>query len=66
MYTSFLHSMKVHGYKLKIKFNKDPSAVEQKNYRTKIVKGYFVYESGDWPNNPLKNFTLKLPVCCCN
>ena len=33
LYTSFLHSIKLSGYK----FDKGPLAVEQNNYATKIV-----------------------------
>ena len=36
---------------METKFDKDPLAVEQNNYLTKIVI--------NWPKIPLKNFTLK-------
>ena len=42
-----------------IKFDKDPLAVEQKNYLTKIVNVYFVYDSDAWPKSPLRNFAIK-------
>ena len=45
-----------------IKFDKDPSAVEQNNYLTKIVNVYFFYDLYDWPKVPLKIYTLKI-VC---
>ena len=32
LYIAFLHSIKLSGYKMKIKFAKDVSAVEQRNY----------------------------------
>ena len=41
-----------------IKFDEDPLALEQNNYLSKIVNVYLVYELYDWPNIPLKNFTL--------
>ena len=37
-YTAFLHSIKFSGYKTGIKFDKDPLAVEQNNYASKIIK----------------------------
>ena len=45
-----------------MKFNKDPLAVEQNNYLTKIVDVYIVYDLANWPKNPLRNVTLKI-VC---
>ena len=44
IYTAFLHSIKRSGYKVGIKFDKDPLAVEQNNYATKIVNAYIVYD----------------------
>ena len=44
LYTYFLHNIKLSGFKVKIKFNKDPLAVEQNNYVTKIVNAYIVYD----------------------
>ena len=32
LYTAFLHSIKLSGYKTGIKLDKDPVAVEQNNY----------------------------------
>ena len=43
-YTAFLHNIKPFGYKLEIKFDKDPVDVEQNNYLTKTVIAYTVYE----------------------
>ena len=37
LYTSFLYSIKLSGYRMGIKFDKGPLAVEQNNYATKIV-----------------------------
>ena len=57
-----MHSIKLSGYKMGIKFGKDPLAVEQNNYLTKIVNVYIVYDLGSWPKIPLLNFTLKI-IC---
>ena len=35
LYTNFIHSIKRSGYRMKIKFDKDPLAVELNNYTTK-------------------------------
>ena len=43
LYTAFLHSIKLSGYRMGIKFDKNPLAVEQKNHLTKIVNLYIVY-----------------------
>ena len=37
LYTAFLHSIKLSGYKMGIKFDKDPLAIEENNYASKIV-----------------------------
>ena len=42
-----------------IKFDKDPLAVEQNNYASKIVNVYIVYDLDAWPRNPTNNFKLK-------
>ena len=44
---------------MEIIFDRHCLDVEQNNYATKIVNAYIVYELVTWPNNPLKNFTLK-------
>ena len=46
-YTAFLRSIKLFGYKMGIKFDKDPSVVEQNNYLTKIANVYIVYDLAD-------------------
>ena len=56
IYTAFLHSKKFSGYKVGVKFDKVPSAVEQNNYVTKIVNTYIVYELNAWQKNPTSNF----------
>ena len=37
----------------------DPLAVEENNYATNIVNAYMLSDLHNWPNNPLRNFTLK-------
>ena len=62
----FLYSIKFFGYKIEIKFDKDPLVVEQNKYATKIVNAYIVYELDALPKNSLHNFTLKKLLVCCN
>ena len=59
LYTVFLHSIKLSRYMTRIKFDKDPLAVEQNNYATKIVNAYMVYDLDAWPKNPTNNFKFK-------
>ena len=40
LYTAFLHSIKLSGYKMGKKIDTDPLTVEQNNYLTKIVNVY--------------------------
>ena len=42
-----------------IKFDKDPLAVEQNNYATKIVNAYIAYGLDAWPKILFREFTLK-------
>ena len=42
-----------------VKFDKDPLAVEQNNYLTKVVNAYIVYDLDAWPLNPSSIFKLK-------
>ena len=42
-----------------IKFDKDPLAVEQNYYLTKIIKVYIVYDLGAWRRNLTNNFKFK-------
>ena len=42
LYTAFLHTIKLSGYKMEIQFDKDPLAVEQNNYLTKIINIYII------------------------
>ena len=41
------------------KFDKDPLAVEQNKYATKVVNAYIVYYLDAWPKVPLNNFKLR-------
>ena len=59
LYTAFLHSIKLTGYKIGIKLNKDPLAAEQDNYFTNIVNFYVVYDLAAWLRNPTYNFKFK-------
>ena len=58
LYTAFFQSIKLSGYKMGIKFDKDSLAVEQNSYQTKIVNICIVYDLA-WPNIPLRRFTLQ-------
>ena len=42
-----------------VKFDKDPLAVEQNNYVSKIVNVYIVFDLDAWPRNPTNNFKFK-------
>ena len=59
LHTGCLHSIKLSIYKVGIKFNKGPLALEHNNYATKIVNAYNVYELDTWAKFPLNNFKLK-------
>ena len=54
-----MHNIERSGYKVGIKFDRDPLAVEQNNCVTKLVNAYIVHDLDNWSNNPLMNFTLK-------
>ena len=54
-----MHNVKLSGYRIGIKFDKDALAVEQNHYLTKIVNVYIVYELYTWPRNPTNNFKFK-------
>ena len=54
-----MHSKKLSGYKVGIKFDKDSLAVEQNNYATKIVNAYIVCDVDAWPRNSTNNFKFK-------
>ena len=59
LYTTFLNSIKISGYRMGTKFDKDPLALEQNNYSTKIVIIYIVHDLDAWPRNPTKNLKFK-------
>ena len=43
LYTAFFNSIKLSQYRIGIKFDKDPVAVEQDHYLSKIVNVYIAY-----------------------
>ena len=59
LYTVVFNSLKLSEYRFGIKFDKDPLAVEQNNYLTKIVNVYIVYQLNTWPKTPTNNFKFK-------
>ena len=59
IYTPFWDSIKLSGYRVGIKFDEHPLAVEQNNYVSKIVNVYIVCDSDVWPKILLRNFTIK-------
>ena len=59
LYTAFLHSIKLSEYRIGVKFDKDPLAVEQNNYLTKILNVYILNDLDAWPRNPTNNFKFK-------
>ena len=59
LHTAFLHSTKISEYRIGIKLDKEPLAIEQNNYLTKTVNIYIFYDLDAWPKIPLRNFTIK-------
>ena len=59
LYTAFLRSIKLSGYKMGVRFDKDPLAIEQNNYLIKIVNVYIVYQFAALPKTPTNNFKVK-------
>ena len=59
LYTAFLHIITLSVYKMRVKFDKDPLAVEKNNYLTKIVNVYIVYDLAAWSRNPPNKFKFK-------
>ena len=59
LYTAFLHSINLSGYRMRTKFDKDPLSVEYRNYLNKSVNVYIVYELNYWSRNPKNNFKFK-------
>ena len=54
-----MHSIKLSEYRIGIKFDKDPLAVEQNNYLCKIVNVYIVCYLDNWPRNLTNNSKSK-------
>ena len=54
-----MNSINLSEYRIRIKFDKDPLAVEQNNYLTKIVNVYIVYRLDAWARNPTNNFKFE-------
>ena len=59
LYAPFLHSIKRSGYRIGIKFDKDPLPVKQNNYLSKVVNVYIVYDLDASPRNPTNHFKIK-------
>ena len=59
LFTVFFNSIKLSKYRTRIKFDKDPLAVERNNYLIKIVNFYIAYELNTWPKTPTNNFKFK-------
>ena len=59
LYTAFLHNTKLSKYRIGIKFDNDPLAIEQNNYLAKIVNVYIVHDLNAWSRNPSNNFKFK-------
>ena len=55
-----MHSIKLCEYRMVIKFDKDPLAIEQNNYTTKIVNVYIVYNPDAWPRYPTNNLIVQV------
>ena len=47
LHSAFVYSIKLSGYQIGIKFDKDPLAVEENNYWTKIF--YIFHNLHAWP-----------------
>ena len=47
LYTAFLHSIKISGYKVGIKFDKDPLTVEQNNLKGCLFRGNSIVKNSD-------------------
>ena len=54
-----MNSINLSECRIGIKLDKDPLAVEQNYYLTKIVNVYIVHELNAWPKNPTNNFKFK-------
>ena len=54
-----MNTIKLSEYRIVIKFDKDPLAVEHKNYLSKIINVYTVHDLNAWPGNPTNIFKCK-------
>ena len=54
-----MHSIKLSEYRMGIKFNKEPLAMEQNKYLAKILNVYIVYDLDAWPRNLTNSFKFK-------
>ena len=61
LYTAFLHSINLSGYRMGIKFDKDSScgSKQLRKIKTKVVNAYIVYDLDTWLKIPLINFKFK-------
>ena len=59
LFTVFFNSITLSEYKIGIKFDKDPLALDQNNHLIKIVNVFIVYDLDAWPKNPTDNFKIK-------
>ena len=59
LHTAFLNSINLSEYRIRIKFDKDPLAVEQNNYLTKNLNFYIVCDLDAWSRNLTNNFRFK-------
>ena len=61
LYTAFLHSINLSGYRMGIKFDKDSScgSKQLRKIKTKVVNAYIVYGLDTWLKIPLINFKFK-------
>ena len=59
LFHHFLHSIKLSRYRIGTTFDKDPLAVKQNNYFSKIINVYIIYDLDAWSGNPSNNFKFK-------
>ena len=57
--TAFLNSIKLSGYRIGIKFDKERLVSEQNNYLSKIVNVWIAYDLDAWARNPTNNFKFE-------
>ena len=56
---AFLNSIKLSGYRIGIKFDKDLLVAEENNGLSKVVHVYIVFDLDACPRNPNNNFKFK-------